>query len=68
MSTPQTHEETAPRDAVGPHQARAAASGARIAQRRRYLMCRSEHFTVSYRINPWMEPEKPTDTAKAVAQ
>ncbi len=68
MSTPQTHEETAPRDAVGPHQARGAASGARIAQRRRYLMCRPEHFTVSYRINPWMEPEKPTDTAKAVAQ
>jgi N-dimethylarginine dimethylaminohydrolase len=27
-----------------------------------------EHFTVSYRINPWMEPAKPTDTAKAVAQ
>jgi N-dimethylarginine dimethylaminohydrolase len=41
---------------------------ARIAQHRRYLMCRPEHFTVSYRINPWMEPQKPTDTAKAVAQ
>jgi N-dimethylarginine dimethylaminohydrolase len=40
----------------------------RIAQRRRYLMCRPEHFTVSYRINPWMEPTKPTDTAKAVRQ
>jgi len=40
----------------------------RIAQHRRYLMCRPEHFTVSYRINPWMEPENPTDTAKAVAQ
>lgn len=40
----------------------------RIAQRRRYLMCRPEHFTVSYRINPWMEPATPTDTAKAVAQ
>ncbi len=40
----------------------------RIAQHRRYLMCRPEHFTVSYRINPWMEPAKPTDTAKAVAQ
>ncbi|WP_299088652.1 dimethylargininase [uncultured Microbacterium sp.] len=43
-------------------------SASRIAQRRRYLMCRPEHFTVSYRINPWMEPAKPTDTAKAVAQ
>ncbi|WP_405371575.1 MULTISPECIES: dimethylargininase [unclassified Microbacterium] len=40
----------------------------RIAQPRRYLMCRPEHFTVSYRINPWMEPTHPTDTAKAVAQ
>ncbi|MFE1646844.1 dimethylargininase [Microbacterium sp. P01] len=40
----------------------------RIAQRRRYLMCRPEHFTVSYTINPWMEPANPTDTAKAVRQ
>ncbi len=40
----------------------------RIAQRRRYLMCRPEHFTVRYRINPWMEPTAPTDTAKAVDQ
>ncbi len=40
----------------------------RIQQHRRYLMCRPEHFIVSYRINPWMEPAKPTDTARAVAQ
>lgn len=40
----------------------------RIAQHRRYLMCRPEHFTVSYSINPWMEPSRPTDTAKAVRQ
>ncbi|WP_439590877.1 dimethylargininase [Microbacterium sp.] len=40
----------------------------RIAQHRTYLMCRPEHFTVSYTINPWMEPANPTDTAKAVAQ
>ena len=33
----------------------------------RYLMCRPEHFTVSYTINPWMEPANPTDTAVAVA-
>lgn len=46
----------------------APAAPARIAQHRRYLMCRPEHFTVSYRINPWMEPAKPTDTAKALAQ
>jgi len=32
------------------------------------LMCRPEFFTVSYRINPWMHPEKPTDTSLAVQQ
>jgi N-dimethylarginine dimethylaminohydrolase len=40
----------------------------RIAQHRRYLMCRPEHFTVSYTINPWMEPANPTDTAVALRQ
>ena len=40
----------------------------RIAHKRRYLMCRPEHYTVSYSINPWMEPANPTDTARAVAQ
>jgi len=39
-----------------------------VQHKRRYLMCRPDHFTVSYRINPWMEPAKPTDTARAVAQ
>ena len=24
----------------------------------RFLMCRPEHFAVSYSINPWMEPER----------
>jgi len=43
-------------------------SSPRIAQHRTYLMCRPEHFTVSYSINPWMEPAKPTDTARAVRQ
>ncbi|HEV8012766.1 MAG TPA: arginine deiminase-related protein [Pontimonas sp.] len=32
------------------------------------LMCRPEHFTVSYRINPWMHPEDPTDTSLALKQ
>jgi N-dimethylarginine dimethylaminohydrolase len=32
------------------------------------LMCRPEFFTVSYRINPWMHPEDPTDTLLAVRQ
>ena len=40
----------------------------RVAQHRTYLMCRPEHFVVSYSINPWMEPAKPTDTARAVQQ
>ncbi|MCJ1704221.1 arginine deiminase-related protein [Rathayibacter sp. VKM Ac-2926] len=31
-------------------------------------MCRPEHFTVVYRINPWMDPQVPTDTALAVRQ
>ncbi len=46
----------------------AAATAGRIQQVRRYLMCRPEHFTVSYTINPWMEPANPTDTALAVRQ
>lgn len=40
----------------------------RVQHKRTYLMCRPEYFTVSYTINPWMEPANPTDTAKAVAQ
>ena len=34
----------------------------------RVLMCRPEYFTVSYRINPWMHPEDPTDTSLALKQ
>lgn len=41
---------------------------ARVQQRRSYLLCRPEHFTVSYAINPWMRPEVPTDTAVALRQ
>ncbi|MFE7093040.1 dimethylargininase [Streptomyces erythrochromogenes] len=40
----------------------------RTARPRHYLMCRPSHFTVDYRINPWMDPAKPTDTALAVLQ
>jgi N-dimethylarginine dimethylaminohydrolase len=36
--------------------------------KRTVLMCRPTHFTVVYRINPWMDPALPTDTALAVAQ
>ncbi len=48
--------------------AASVAATTRTAHRRRYLMCRPEHFTVSYTINPWMEPANPTDTGKALAQ
>lgn len=40
----------------------------RVAVKKTILMCRPEHFTVSYRINPWMHPEDPTDTSLAVRQ
>ena len=36
--------------------------------KRTILMCRPDFFTVSYRINPWMHPEDPTDTSLAVRQ
>jgi N-dimethylarginine dimethylaminohydrolase len=40
----------------------------RSARPRRFLMCAPSHFDVTYSINPWMEPEKPTDTDLAVCQ
>lgn len=45
-----------------------APTTARRATPRSYLMCRPDFFTVSYRINPWMHPQQPTDTALAVRQ
>src|SRR5690606_38727607 len=45
-----------------------ASAPARVATKRTVLMCRPEHFTVSYRINPWMHPEAPTDTGLALRQ
>lgn len=42
--------------------------GDRTSTVRHYLMCRPEFFTVSYSINPWMDPGEDTDTAKAVRQ
>jgi N-dimethylarginine dimethylaminohydrolase len=44
------------------------ATTARVRSTRTVLMCRPDHFTVSYRINPWMHPEAPTDTSLAVRQ
>jgi N-dimethylarginine dimethylaminohydrolase len=40
----------------------------RHATKRTILMCRPEYFTVSYRINPWMHPETPTNTELALSQ
>lgn len=37
-------------------------------QPRRFLMCPPACFTVSYSINPWMNPAKPTDAGLAMAQ
>ena len=34
----------------------------------RFLMCRPTHFAVDYRINPWMDPTAPYDTALAIRQ
>jgi N-dimethylarginine dimethylaminohydrolase len=53
-----THEGERPRAAVPVRRAIARA----------VLMCRPEHFTVVYRINPWMDPQLPTDTDLAVRQ
>ena len=43
-------------------------STARTALRRHYLMCRPEHFAVTYAINPWMDPALGADAGKAVEQ
>ena len=40
----------------------------RTAQKKSVLMCRPDYFTVSYRINPWMYPENPTDQSLALNQ
>src|SRR5260370_4604212 len=48
------------RSVGGPRRRQASARG--------YLMCQPEHFAVTYAINPWMEPEKPTDAARAMRQ
>lgn len=45
-----------------------SAAPVREAKPRTVLMCRPEHFTVVYRINPWMNPQVPTDNQLAQAQ
>jgi arginine dihydrolase len=45
-----------------------SARSLRVGTARRYLMCPPRYFTVSYRINPWMDPTQPVDAARAMAQ
>ncbi|MFI6084284.1 dimethylargininase [Streptomyces sp. NPDC051217] len=40
----------------------------RKASPRRYLMCRPIYFDVTYSINPWMDPARPTSTQTGLAQ
>ncbi|MCW2902720.1 MAG: amidinotransferase [Streptosporangiaceae bacterium] len=44
------------------------ASVERVATRRHYLMCRPEHFAVTYAINPWMDPVVGVNRDRAIAQ
>lgn len=44
------------------------AASRRIARPQHYLMCRPEHFAVTYSINPWMRPDVPVDVARALHQ
>jgi N-dimethylarginine dimethylaminohydrolase len=54
--------------AVLPTPRPAGLSGGRTARPRRYLMCRPEHFEVSYAINPWMDVTRAVDRDLAVRQ
>ncbi|WP_405573453.1 dimethylargininase [Streptomyces phaeochromogenes] len=40
----------------------------RRARTRHYLMCEPTFFNVSYSINPWMHPSRPTSTERGLAQ
>ncbi|WP_457031722.1 dimethylargininase [Kitasatospora sp. P5_F3] len=48
--------------------ARETAATQRQARIRHFLMCRPDHFDVTYTINPWMNPAKPTSNDLAIAQ
>ncbi|HEU4946129.1 MAG TPA: amidinotransferase [Kribbella sp.] len=40
----------------------------RAARPRHYLMCSPTYFEVTYSINPWMDPDRPVDGERALAQ
>ncbi|MGW8743694.1 dimethylargininase [Streptomyces sp. NPDC055794] len=42
--------------------------GNRTFSRRRYLMCRPTHFDVTYSINVWMDPARPTSPSRGLEQ
>ena len=48
--------------------ARRAVAPVRTPRRRRLLVTRPTYFDVVYSINPWMDTEVPTDSAKAMGQ
>jgi N-dimethylarginine dimethylaminohydrolase len=58
----------APDGSLTPRQLLASRPAERRATARSYLMCPPEYFTVTYSINPWMRPDQPTDTDRAMRQ
>lgn len=40
----------------------------RVPRTRDYVMCRPTEFAVEYAINPWMDPARPVDRARAIRQ
>jgi N-dimethylarginine dimethylaminohydrolase len=40
----------------------------RCTHARAYLMCPPEYFAVQYKINPWMNPDRPVDAGLAMSQ
>jgi N-dimethylarginine dimethylaminohydrolase len=65
------HDRTEPADraaAASQHAGAHLVVGDRRATPRRYLMCRPEHFEVTYAINPWMDPSRPVDRRRAIDQ
>lgn len=51
-----------------PAPAQASRAASRSGRSKHFLMCRPEHFEVTYAINPWMDPTTPVDVALALAQ
>nr|WP_231948724.1 dimethylargininase [Jiangella alkaliphila] len=51
-----------------PELTRLPSAGPRVATTRDYVMCRPDHFAVHYSINVWMDPARPVDHDRALAQ